>query len=126
MKVLLAIKPEYADKIFAGIKKFEFRKTIFKDKTVKQVVVYASSPVKRVIGEFEIDEIISMEKEALWSKTYQSAGISKSLFDTYFDRKELAHAIKIKATKKYKTPLELNNDFQIKFAPQSFVYIQSK
>jgi predicted transcriptional regulator len=125
MKVLLAIKPEYAEKIFAGIKKFEFRKTVFKDKSVRKVVVYASSPVKRVVGEFEIDEIITLEKESLWKETHEFAGISKTIFDNYFRKKELAHAIRIKTTKKYKTPLYLDLDFKIRSAPQSFIYINS-
>lgn len=43
MKVLLSIKPEFAEKIFSGEKKFEFRRSIFKDKTVKTVLVYASA-----------------------------------------------------------------------------------
>jgi len=30
MKMLLSIKPEYAFKIFEGIKKFEFRKVILR------------------------------------------------------------------------------------------------
>ena len=123
MEVLLAIKPEFANKIFNGTKKFEFRKTVFKNKTVRRVVVYASSPVKKVIGEFEIDQIISLDKELLWHKTCKSAGISKSLYDNYFLKKELANAIKIKTTKRYKTPLSLDLDFNIKSPPQSFVYI---
>lgn len=61
MKVLLSIKPEFAFKIFEGKKKFEFRKVIFKNPNVKTVVVYASSPVQRVIGEFEIDDILSSD-----------------------------------------------------------------
>jgi predicted transcriptional regulator len=125
MKVLLAIKPEFAEKIFEGTKKFEFRKIIFKNKTVRKIVVYASSPVKRVIGEFEIDEILSLDPESLWQKTYKSAGISKSFYDSYFDRKELAYAIKIKGIRKYKTPLYLDLDFNIKSPPQSFVYIDN-
>jgi len=125
MKVLLAIKPEFAEKIFDGTKKFEFRKTIFKNKSIRKIVVYASSPIKRVIGEFEIDHIISLDKESLWQKTYKLAGISKSYYDSYFNSKELAHAIKIKATKKYKIPLCLELDFNIKSPPQSFVYIDN-
>jgi predicted transcriptional regulator len=125
MKVLLAIKPEFAEKIFDGTKKFEFRKTIFKDKSIRNIIVYASSPVKRVIGEFEIDHIISLDKEKLWRKTSKSAGISKSFFDTYFDRQDMAHAIKIKTTIKYKTPLSLDADFNIKTPPQSFIYIDN-
>ena len=53
MKVLLSIKPEFADKIFNGTKKYEYRRSIFKKKEVKTVVVYASSPIQKIIGEFE-------------------------------------------------------------------------
>lgn len=31
MKVLLSIKPEFAERIFNGSKKYEFRKVIFKN-----------------------------------------------------------------------------------------------
>jgi len=37
MKILLSIKPEYAEKIFAGTKKYEFRRSIFKNPDVKTV-----------------------------------------------------------------------------------------
>ena len=58
MKIILSIKPEFAAKIFEGTKKYEFRRAIFKNKNVKKVVVYASSPVQKIIGEFEIEDII--------------------------------------------------------------------
>ena len=57
--VLLSIKPEFAEKIFDGTKKFEFRKTIFKNNNVQKVIVYASSPVQKVIGEFSIEDILN-------------------------------------------------------------------
>lgn len=68
MKVLLSIKPEFASKIFNGTKKYEFRKSIFK-RDVDKVVVYASSPVQRVIGEFTIADIICNDIESLWQLT---------------------------------------------------------
>ena len=58
MKVVLSIKPEFANKIFDGTKKYEFRKAIFKNDKIKTIIVYASSPVQQVIGEFEIEKII--------------------------------------------------------------------
>ena len=50
MKVVLSIKPEFANKIFEGTKKYEFRRAIFKNPNIKKVVVYSSSPVKKIIG----------------------------------------------------------------------------
>ena len=42
MKVLLSIKPEFVREIFAGNKKYEYRKAIF-TKNVNQVVVYSTN-----------------------------------------------------------------------------------
>ena len=54
-KVLLSIKPEFADKIFNGTKKYEFRRSIFKE-NIKIIVVYVSYPVQEIVGEFEIEK----------------------------------------------------------------------
>jgi len=56
MKVLLSIKPKYAEMILSGEKKYEFRRAIFKKPGISKVVIYASSPVSKVIGEFEITQ----------------------------------------------------------------------
>lgn len=122
MRVLLSIKPEYAFKIFDGTKKFEFRKVIFKNPNIKTVVVYASSPIQQVIGEFEIDDIFSFNPEAIWEMTKKYSGITEDFFYKYFANREIAHAIKIKNTKKYKEPLSIKDDFNV-VPPQSYVYL---
>lgn len=122
MKVILSIKPEYANKIFEGTKKYEFRRAIFKNPDVKKVVVYSSSPVQKIIGEFEIERIISHELETLWNKTKKYSGISEDFFFQYFGDKELGFAIKIKNTKLYKTPKCIREDYNL-FPPQSFLYL---
>lgn len=124
MKVLLSIKPEFAFKIFDGEKKFEFRKVIFKNPNVKTVVVYASSPVQQVIGEFEIDGILSSSPNEIWELTKKYSGISEIYFHEYFENKLMAHAIKIKNTKKYKRPLSLKEDFNV-LPPQSYMYLKT-
>ena len=59
-KVLLSIKPQYADKILSGDKKFEFRRLLYKSPNVKKIIIYATSPVMRVIGEFDVATVHSM------------------------------------------------------------------
>ena len=122
MKVLLSIKPEFANKIFEGSKKFEFRKVIFKNESVKKVIVYASSPIQKVIGEFEIDGILREEPNDLWNKTKGESGISEAFFFDYFINRTVGYAIGIKNVKKYKIPKCIKADFKA-FPPQSFVYI---
>ena len=122
MKVILSIKPEFADKIFNGSKKFEFRRAIFKNPEVKKVVVYSSSPVQKVIGEFEIDYIINHDLETLWEKTKKYSGISQEYFFEYFGDRKTGFAIKIKETKLYSKPKCIRGDFNL-FPPQSFLYL---
>lgn len=121
MKALLSIKPEFASKIFEGEKKFEFRRSIFK-KPVRKVIVYASAPVCKVIGEFEVEELIFDKLENLWRKTKRHAGISEDYFYSYFSEKESGHAIKIGTTKKYRKPLSLKETYGV-VPPQSFLYV---
>lgn len=122
MKVLLSIKPEFAFKIFEGTKKYEFRKSIFKRTGIKKVIVYASSPVQQIIGEFEIADILCEETELLWDMTQQFSGISKEFYDQYFTNKDKAFAIQVGKVKKYDKPKSLL-DYDIYYAPQSFAYL---
>lgn len=123
MRVLLAIKPEYALKIFNGTKKFEFRKSIFKNNNINRIVVYVSSPIKKVLGEFEIDSILESNPEELWAITKYNAGITKEYFDRYFENKQKAYAIKIKQVHRYESPQLLKKDYNIDYAPQSYIYL---
>jgi len=122
MKVLLSIKPEFAEKIFNGTKKYEFRRSVFKNQNIKTVIVYASSPVQRVIGEFEIDSIINEDLNLLWDRTKEYSGITEDFFFEYFVNKEKGYAIKIKQAKRYHRPLSLKDDFNAT-PPQSFMYL---
>lgn len=122
MKVLLSIKPNFAEQIFNGSKTYEFRRTIFKNKNIRTVVVYVSSPIQQVIGEFEIGEIIYAPLSVLWKRTQLNAGLSRKEFYKYFTDKEKGYAIKIKKIHKYRKPLSLKQNFRVN-PPQSFIYL---
>lgn len=125
MKVVLSIKPEFAYKIFDGTKRFEFRRSIFKNENIKSIIVYASSPVQKVIGEFEIEEVMNYDLLTLWELTQEFSGISKEFYYNYFANKEKGFAIKIKKVKKYQKPKCLREDFNLS-PPQSFAYWTDK
>jgi len=122
MKVLLSIKPEFAFKIFEGIKKYEYRRVIFKHNKVTRIVVYASAPIGKVIGEFEIGGILYDEPQKLWAKTKNHAGVSKKGFFKYFSNKDKGYAIKVKTSKLYDVPLSLDG-LMVASPPQSFMYL---
>jgi predicted transcriptional regulator len=121
--VLLSVKPRFAEAILNGAKKFEFRRAVFRDPDVQRVVLYASSPVQRVVGEFTVDAIVEMELESLWEHTELYAGIGKEYFDEYFAGRELGFAVAVGETHRYSEPLDLDRDFGIQHPPQSFRYL---
>ncbi|HZJ76221.1 MAG TPA: ASCH domain-containing protein [Oscillospiraceae bacterium] len=125
MKILLSIKPEYAQKIFQGEKKYEYRKRLFKRDDISSIIVYVTKPVGRVVGEFEIAEIIEDNPMAIWQKTKQYSGISQKEYFKYFEGNEKGFAISIQNITTYQKPLTLRElNPNIKSPPQSFAYIR--
>jgi predicted transcriptional regulator len=120
---LLSIKPQYAEAIFRGEKRYEYRRTPFR-KPVDVVVVYITSPVGLVVGEFDVEEIISDAVPGLWKRTKTRAGIDRALFFDYFGGCRIAHAIVIGDVRRYAQPFGLDVGFGVK-APQSFLYLGS-
>ncbi|GIM29838.1 hypothetical protein CPJCM30710_25040 [Clostridium polyendosporum] len=124
MKVLLSIKPQYAQKIFTGEKRYEYRRNLFKREDIDTIVVYVTKPVGKVIGEFEIDSILKGAPNLIWEETKLYAGIDENAYLEYFSERETGFAIAIKKTKVYKEPLELVElNPKIKCPPQSFMYL---
>jgi predicted transcriptional regulator len=124
MTVLLSVKPQFAEAILDGTKKFEFRRALFRDPNVRRVVLYASSPVQRVVGEFTIQGIVSMDLESLWEHTESDAGIQKDYFDEYFAGRDSGYAVAVGVTRRYPEPLALEQHFGIQHPPQSFRYLR--
>ena len=118
---LLSIKPEFADAIFRGEKRYEFRRSVFQ-RPVQVVVVYITSPICHVAGEFDVVEVISDTVEHLWFRTHAQAGIDRDRFLKYFAGCRKGYAIAIGNVRQYPNPLDLHTSFGVK-PPQSFVYV---
>lgn len=123
MKVLLSIKPQFVAEIFNGNKKFEYRKAIFKNKDVKTIVIYATMPIGKIVGEFDIDHILEDSPFSIWEETKQYSGITEEFYDSYFNGRDKAFAIKIKSLKEYSEPICPYTTYDNFTAPQSFKYI---
>ena len=118
----MSIKPEFANKIISGMKRYEYRKYPINVRT-SHVIIYSTSPEKVILGVAEVDGIQTASPTAIWEKTKHSGGITRRLFRDYFKNKKTAHAIKLKNIlpfdKKIK-PTEIEKNFKV---PQSFMYV---
>ena len=123
-KILMSIKPEYVDKIFTGEKKYEYRKRLCKEK-IDTIIVYSSSPIQKVVGELKIKQVLYDKKNVIWNKTNKYGGITKIKYDNYYENCSYAVAYEIEKAILYDKQKDLK-DFNIRTAPQSYVYITNK
>src|SRR5271169_2510130 len=105
MRVLLSIKPIHVASILSGLKTFEFRRRIFARKDIRTVLIYCTKPVGRLVGEFDIGDILEGEPEELWATTRHGSAISKSYFDAYFNGRIRAYAIRIADVRRFDQPI---------------------
>lgn len=121
-KILMSINPIYADKILSGIKKYEYRKVKAKKDKVNKIVIYATYPIMKVVGEVEVKDILEETPEKLWNVTKEYSGVTKQFYDNYFNKSSKAIAYKLGKIEKYDEPKKLE-DVGIKCVPQSFLYL---
>ena len=105
-----------SDKIFSGSKKYEYRKRMCKEK-IDKIIVYSSSPIQKVVGELKIKQVLYDKKNVIWNKTNK--------YDKYFEKCNNAVAYEIEKAVLYNKPKDLK-DYNLKAAPQSYVYIKNK
>lgn len=119
--IVISINPEHVKNIINGTKKYEYRTKAAKD-DVKKIIIYETTPVKKIVAEADIIEVLMMKPDELWDKTKDQSGISKKFFDSYFASRDIAYAYRLGEIKVYKEP-KLLSDFGLKCAPQSFAYV---
>ena len=120
-KMLLSIKPEYVDKIVSGKKKYEFRKFHCRE-GIDTIVIYATAPIKRVVGEVALLDIIEGNVEHVWHKTKDFGGILEKDYKAYYEGRTVAIAYKLGKVTLYDKPVGLK-DLGLNYVPQSFAYI---
>lgn len=120
-KILLSINPEHVENILNGKKKYEFRKTLCKRK-VDKIIIYSTYPIKKVVGEADVEKIIIDSPQNIWDKTKKYVGINKEFFNKYYSNKNQAIAYKLTNVIEYKKPITLKQ-IGVKQAPQSYIYL---
>lgn len=91
----MSIRPEYANLIFSRQKRFELRRQRPQFSSGDIVVVYVTRPEQLVRGAFRVARVASMAVRSVWREFCDDLGVSRAVFDRYFDGCSLAHAIEI-------------------------------
>ena len=125
--LLISIRPQYAEKIFDGSKTVELRRLRPRVSNGDRVVVYASTPVKAVIGDFTVDRVVESSPSKLWQEAKYDCGLTKEEFDNYFKGTRTAFGIYIRKVKKKRKPVplfSLRNECPGFHPPQGYRYLK--
>ena len=120
--VLLAIRPRFAESIMKGEKRVEFRKVGFRAK-VSHIVVYASKPIQRVLGYFQVSHIIEDTPEHLWNRYRSMGGLSYEEFRDYYRDSDSGVAIEVGSVWQFREPMSIMKLDKSLYIPQSFAYL---
>lgn len=93
--VLMSIRPDYAEAILSGSKKYELRRRRPSFAPGSRIVVYSSSPDQHLLGTFEAGAIHEADPAALWELVAGQAGVTAEVFYAYFARCDVGYAIEV-------------------------------
>jgi len=122
---LMAIRPQYAEKILSGAKTVEFRRTRIR-KDITHVVIYATAPLRALVGVFEVSGVEEATPDEMWSRYARVGGIEEEAFRKYFSASSRAFAIRVGRVFQLEEPAPLQEIAPRLSAPQSYRYIDRR
>ncbi|MHA1519938.1 MAG: hypothetical protein ACTSRK_07115 [Promethearchaeota archaeon] len=124
-QVILSIKPIYCKRILSGQKKYEFRKEPIENKNLG-VLIYATNPIKKFTGYFQVSRIIKDTIDNLWKRFGDVGGIEEKDFFHYYKDKKIGYALKIEKVRKFHEPIDPSVFFKNFSPPQTFKYLTTQ
>lgn len=122
LALLLSIKPRFARAIMSGDKRVEFRRGPYRG-DVKVVLVYATSPVQKLIGYFEVAFVEESSPTVLWRKYRRVGGIEYGEYKRYYTGAQRAVAIGVGKVHRLDVERPLSRLGPGTVPPQSFRYV---
>ncbi|MCY3922165.1 MAG: ASCH domain-containing protein [Chloroflexi bacterium] len=127
--IVLSLKPRFAEAILAGTKTVELRRTTPKIEIPTRALLYASTPVRALLGTCIITDVRTANLTALWREYGSRSELSYNEFKHYFDGLDVGTAL----TLSHQRPLDRMVPLQDLRAkprgfrpPQSFAYVDTQ
>lgn len=122
--ILMSIKTKYANQIFNGTKKYEYRRRSIGEKNLgKKIFIYSSEKERAIVGYIVVDKIIGGTSNYVLEQT---ENINNKDIINYFKDCTKCYALKISEAVKFENPISLVDirEKQEKFViPQYYRYI---
>ena len=127
--IVLSLKPRFAEAILAGTKTVELRRTRPNIEVPTRALLYATTPVRALLGTCVITDVRSANLTTLWREYGSRSELSHNEFKRYFEGLDVGTAL----TLSHQRPLDRTVPLQDLRAnprgfrpPQSFAYVDTK
>lgn len=127
--LFISVKPEYAFKIINHQKTIELRKSLPNVGVGDFVIIYATMPVKTVIGYAKIRRIIKTNPQLMWSENSEKLGIDKDAFEKYYANSNVSVGIEINSVTKLNVAFSLQDikkSIPSFSPPQTYKYLSNQ
>ena len=127
--IVLSLKPRHAEAILAGSKTVEFRRTRPRVRTATPALLYATTPVRALVGTCIVTAVESGHPAALWHAHGARSGLDHGEFLSYFDGVHTGSALSLTSPRRLGRPIplpELRSTPNGFHAPQSFAYVETE
>jgi predicted transcriptional regulator len=124
--LLVSLRPRFASLLLSGRKTVELRRTPPDVACGALVLIYESSPERRLVGFGHVGAIDVGEPRGIWTRHGPDTGITRAEFDAYFEGTSRAVAITLRDTARLDRPAsleELRHRWSEFRPPQSFRYL---
>lgn len=125
--LFLSVRPTFAERLLLGTKTVELRRVRPDVRTGQPVLLYASSPVRALIGSAIVQSVSVAPPEEMWIEAERFAGVSREEFGRYFAGAAMAVAIRLREVRRLIVPIplrEIRRRWPWLRPPQSFRFVQ--
>ncbi len=126
--IVLSLKPPYAEAILSGVKTVELRRIGPKTSVRTRALIYASAPVKALLGTCIVESVITDRLAVLWQAYGSRTGLRHAEFQDYFEGLEAGSALALSGARRFsrRIPLaDLRASRRMERPPQSYSYVDA-
>jgi predicted transcriptional regulator len=128
-RLLFSMRPEYAERVFAGKKQVEIRRKFSEKWLGSKVVIYGTQPLGALMGEVTVSGVTPGSPSNIWESFGGRVGCSREEFAEYVGNASQIYAIELNDVTPYLCPLSTNEiakmiDVDELRPPQSFLELK--
>lgn len=126
--IVLSLKPRYAEAILSGAKTVELRRIEPKLSVPTRALIYASTPVKALLGTCIVERVTADRLAVLWKACGSRTGLAHAEFRDYFEGLEVGSALALSGARRFgrRIPLaDLRASRRLERPPQSYSYLDT-